>query len=118
MAIINQAMAKKFWMDANPLNDQIVIGKNIGPHFVDSPRQIVGIVGDVRSDSLSTDPDPTMYIPNAQVPDAITNLNSEIYPLAWVIHTRVEPHSLSLLVQNELRQASGGLPVGRIRSMG
>ena len=117
VVIINQSMAKKYWMDADPLNDQIVIGKNVGPDFVDSPRQIVGVVGDVRSDSLSTDPFPTMYIPNAQVPDAVTKLNSEISPLAWVIHTRVEPHSLSLVVQNELRQASGGLPVGRIRSM-
>jgi len=117
VVIINQAMAKKFWMDADPLNDQIVIGKNVGPVFTDPPRQIVGVVGDVRSDSLSTDPFPTMYIPNAQVPDAITKLNAEISPLAWVIHTRVEPHSLSLAIQNELRQASGGLPVGRIRSM-
>jgi putative ABC transport system permease protein len=117
VVIINQSMAKKYWMGADPLNDQIVIGKYVGPDFADPPRQIVAVVGDVRSDSLSTDPVPTMYIPNAQVPDAITKLNSDIYPLAWVIRTRVEPHSLSLVVQNELRQASGGLPVGRIRSM-
>ena len=45
-------MAKKFWPDADPLNDQIVIGKNMGPDFVDSPRQIVGVVGDVRNYSL------------------------------------------------------------------
>ena len=117
VVIINQAMAKKYWPDGDPLSDQIVIGKYVGPDFLDSPRQVVGVVGDVRSDSLNTDPFPTMYIPNAQVPDAITKLNSDIYPLAWVIRTRVEPHSLSLVVQNELRQASGGLPVGRIRSM-
>jgi len=117
VVIINQAMAKKYWPDGDPLSDQIVIGKYVGPDFLDSARQVVGVVGDVRSDSLNTDPFPTMYIPNAQVPDAITKLNSDIYPLAWVIRTRVEPHSLSLVVQNELRQASGGLPVGRIRSM-
>jgi putative ABC transport system permease protein len=117
VVIINQTMAKKYWPDADPLNDQIVIGKLMGPVFADPPRQIVGLVGDVRSNALSDEPFPTMYIPNAQVPDAITKLNSDIYPLAWVIRTRVEPHSLSLVVQNELRQASGGLPVGRVRSM-
>ena len=117
VVIINQAMAKKYWQDADPLNDQIVIGKNVGLDFVDPPRQIVGVVGDVRSNSLNDDPFPTMYIPNAQASDAITKLNSNIYPLAWVVRTRVEPHSLSLAVQNELRQASGGLPVARIRSM-
>jgi putative ABC transport system permease protein len=117
VVIINQTMAKKYWQDSDPLNDQIVIGKLMGPDFADPPRQIVGVVGDVRSNALSDEPFSTMYIPNAQVPDAITKLNSDIYPLAWVIRTRVEPHSLSLVVQNELRQASGGLPVGRIRSM-
>jgi ABC-type antimicrobial peptide transport system permease subunit len=117
VVIINQTMAKKFWPDADPLSDQIVIGKNVGPDFIDAPRQIVGVVGDVRNYSLNDDPFPTMYIPNSQASDAITKLNSDISPLAWVIRTHVEPHSLSLVVQNELRQASGGLPVGRIRSM-
>ena len=117
VVIINQVMAKKYWHDADPLNDQIVIGKNVGPDFVDPPRQIVGVVGDVRSNALSDEPFPTMYIPNAQASDAITKLNSDILPLAWIVRTRAEPHSLSLAIQNELRQASGGLPVGRIRSM-
>ena len=117
VVIINQAMAKKYWQNSDPLNDQIVIGKNVGPDFVDPPRQIVGVVGDVRSNTLSDDPFPTMYIPNAQTSDAITKLNSNILPLAWVIRTRMEPHSLSLAIQKELREASGGLPVGRIRSM-
>ena len=117
VVIINQAMAKKYWQNSDPLNDQIVIGKNVGPDFVDPPRQIVGVVGDIRSNTLSDVPFPTMYIPNAQASDAITKLNSDISPLAWVIRTRVEPHSLSVAIQDELRQASGGLPVGRIRSM-
>ena len=117
VVIINQAMAKKYWKDADPLNDQIVIGKNVGPEFVDPPRQIVGVVGDVRGNALNVDPFPTMYIPNAQTSDAITKLNSDIIPLAWIIRTRVEPHSLSSSIQNELRQASGGLPVAHIRSM-
>jgi len=117
VVIINQAMAQKYWQDTDPLHDQIVIGKGMGPNFADPPRQIVGVAGDVRSNSLSDEPFPTMYIPNAQASDAITKLNSDIYPLAWVIRTRVEPHALSGAIQNELRQASGGLPVGRIRSM-
>ncbi len=117
VVIINQAMAKKYWKDADPLRDQIVIGKNVGPEFADPPRQIVGVVGDVRNFALNVDPVPTMYIPNAQSSDAITKLNSDISPLAWVIRTRVEPHSLSSSIRNELRQASGGLPVAYIRSM-
>ena len=117
VVIISQAMAKKYWKDTDPLKDQIVIGKGVGPAFVDPPRQIIGVAGDIRMFALNVDPFPVMYIPNAQASDAITKLNSDIYPLAWVIRTRVEPHSLSSAIQSELRQASGGLPVARIRSM-
>src|SRR5262249_29370221 len=38
-------------------------------------------------------------------------------PSAWAIRTRVAPLSLSSAIQNELRQATGGLPVARIRTM-
>ena len=41
----------------------------------ETPRQIIGIVGDVRDDGLNRDPQPTMYVPNAQVPDALNALN-------------------------------------------
>ena len=37
--------------------------------------------------------------------------------MAWVVRTRGEPHSLSLAIQEEVGRASGGLPVGNIRSM-
>ena len=44
-------------------------------------------------------------------------LVSQIAPLAWVIRTRVPPLSLRPAIQNELREASGGLPVARVRTM-
>src|SRR5207253_486926 len=42
---------------------------------------------------------------------------NSIIPITWVIRTRVEPYSLSKEIQDELRMASGGLPVAHIRSM-
>jgi putative ABC transport system permease protein len=37
-------------------------------------------------------------------------------PVAWVVRTQVEPHSVSQAVQEQLRQASG-LPVSQVRTM-
>jgi ABC-type antimicrobial peptide transport system permease subunit len=37
--------------------------------------------------------------------------------MMWVVRTKLAPFSLSQDVQRELREASGGLPVGKIRSM-
>ena len=57
-----------------------------------------------------------MYVPNAQVPDALNALNVRITPVAWVVRTQGAPYSVSNAVQEQLRQVSG-LPVSSIRSM-
>ena len=117
VVIINQTMARKYWPQGDPLSDQLVIGKGVGPAFAEGPRQIVGIVGDVRDGGLNQDPQPTMYVPFAQVPDGVTALNSRLAALGWVVRTRGEPHALGGAIQKALREASGGLPVAQIKSM-
>jgi putative ABC transport system permease protein len=117
VVIINEAMAKQFWPKGGALGARITIGKRVGPQFAEPPREIVGIVGDVRDDGLNNTPGPIMYIPAAQVTDGMTALNAEIFPIMWAIRTKVAPFSLSEDIQRELRDASGGLPAGHIRIM-
>ena len=117
VVIINQAMARQFWPKGDPLTDRLLIGHGVGPEFEEPPRQIVGVVGDVRDGGLNRNPGPMMYIPVAQVNDGVTALNARIGPLSWIIRTRGTPLSLSTAIQNELRQSSGGLPAARVRSM-
>jgi len=117
VVVINQAMAKRFWPDKDPLADKIWIGKGIMRELaLEQPRQIVGIVGDVRDGGLNRDPQPSMWVPNAQVPDALNALNVSITPLKWVVRTSNDPMTLSPAIQEQLRQASG-LPLADIRSM-
>jgi len=116
--LINEAMAKQFWKNGqNPVGQQIVIGHGVGPEFEEPARLIVGIVGDVRDGGLNRDPEPKMVVPVAQMTDGLTELNSKVGPLSWVIRTRVEPHQLTAVITDELRKASGGFPVARVRSM-
>ncbi len=117
VVIINQAMVKKFWPKENPIGQQIIIGKGVGPEFDEPARQIVGIVGDIHDGGLNRDPRPLMIIPQAQVPDGVTALNARIVPVVWLVRTRVDPHQLAAAVTEQLRQASGGFPVARVRSM-
>jgi putative ABC transport system permease protein len=117
VVIINDAMAKQFWPKGDPLRDRLIIGANVGPAFDEGPRQIIGVVGDMRTGGLDQDPAPTMYIPLSQVPDKVTALNSRITPLWWIVKTRVEPHTLEKQIAAAIREASGGLPVAHIREM-
>jgi len=117
VALINQAMAKRYWPEGDPLNDKIWIGKGVMSELAtEQPRQIIGIIGDVRDGGLNRDPRPVMYVPNAQVPDALNALNVRITPLKWVIRTANDPMTLSPAIQEQLRQASG-LPVADARTM-
>src|SRR5262249_26035094 len=69
VAVINEAMARQYWPNSDPLRDQLLIGRAVRPEYEkDPPRQIVGIVGDVRDVALNRNPRPAMYVPISQLP--------------------------------------------------
>jgi predicted permease len=117
VAIINQAFAKQFFPNENPIGQQITIGKGVGPEFDEPARQIVGVVGDIHDGGLNRDPRPVMTVPQAQVTDGITALNARIGPVGWLVRTHGDPHQAITAVTEQLRQASGGFPVAHIRPM-
>jgi predicted permease len=64
VALISQSLADRFFLNQNPLGQQVRAGQLIA--------EVVGIVGDVRHRSLSGAYYPTMYVPSLARPD--TNL--------------------------------------------
>ncbi len=88
VVLINEGLAKQFWPNSDAVGQRITIGKGIGPEFAEAPREIVGIVGDVRGQGLNNNPDPIMYVPVAQVTDGVTALNNGIIPITWTIGER------------------------------
>jgi predicted permease len=117
VAIINEALAKQFFPKENPVGQQIVIGHTVGPEFEEPARQIVGVVADTHDGGLSRDPGPLMIVPDAQVTDGMTKLNAGIVPLRWVVRTQRDPRELTQVITEQLRQASGGFSVTRVRLM-
>ena len=117
VVIINAAMARKYWQRNDPVGERITIGTGAGEEFRDEPRQIVGVVADPRDPESNRDPEPMVYVPLAQVPDAMTARNNRLFPLTWVVRTTIEPRGVTAAVQRELRAATGGLPIARTRTM-
>jgi putative ABC transport system permease protein len=117
VVVITEAMSKKFWPKGDAVGARITIGHGLGPEFEEPPRQIIGIVGDTRDGGLDSELTPMMFLPEPQVLDGITTLESRVLPINWVIRTKVAPFSLSADLQRELRVATGGLPVAHIRTM-
>jgi len=110
-------MAKQYWPKDNPIGARITIGRGVMKEFATEPeRQIIGVVADTRDGGLNNDPAPRMFVPQAQVPDAVTALNSRLTPIAWVVRTQTAPLALSKAVEEQIRQATG-LPVSDVQSM-
>jgi len=117
VVLINEAMARQYWPDGDPLKDRLVIGKGVMREFAaEGERQIVGVIADTRSDGLDSEPQPQVWIPQAQVPDAVNALNASLTPVSWVVRTQVPPQSLASTIQEQLQKATG-LPVSNVRSM-
>ena len=76
VAIVNEAMAKKFFPGANPLGRQLEIGRYkdhwMGPEFMGAV-EIIGIARDVREIELGRPPRRTVYVPMAQGQDKYAN---------------------------------------------
>jgi predicted permease len=117
VVLINDVMARQYWPKGDPLGQQLIIGKGVGPEFEEPARQIVGIVGDVRDGGLNRNPQPLVIIPQAQVTNGITKLNAGLGSIVWLVRTHGDPRQLTAEIAEQLRQASGGFPVARVRPM-
>jgi putative ABC transport system permease protein len=77
VAIVNQAMARRYWPGESPIGKRIALDLEAMRFFPDRPpifdipggmREIVGIVKDIRHGSLEASPVPEMYVPYLQRP--------------------------------------------------
>ncbi len=93
------------------------MGKDLGPDFADAPRQIVGIVANVREGGLDQDFRPVMYIPAQQEPEGMSRLVNQILPMTWAIRVAGDPFSITNAVRREIQSVDGQMPVAKFKSM-
>ncbi|HTG94591.1 MAG TPA: ABC transporter permease [Pyrinomonadaceae bacterium] len=93
--IINEAMAKQYFPNEDPLGKRLRI--------IASPwLTVVGVVGDVHHTGLNTLPNPEIYLSHLQEPSGT---------LAVMIRTSGDPLQLSSAARQELKRLDRDLPV-------
>jgi predicted permease len=106
VVIVNEAFALRFFPNENP------IGKHITPgasnHGKPQPREIVGIVGNVKSQRLDVEDRTEYYIPDTQL-----NFGS----MTVCLRTSVEPHSILPSVRNVIASMDRDLPIYDVKTM-
>jgi predicted lysophospholipase L1 biosynthesis ABC-type transport system permease subunit len=95
----------------------MTIGKGLGPEFDDPPRQVVGVVGSVREESLRDGFVPVMYLPHSQQPDGMTKLAASVLPVMWAVRTTADTGTLRPALAREMRAVDPLLALSDERSM-
>jgi predicted permease len=111
VAIINETMARHFWLDESPLGKRFALYHDVQRRFL-PPLTIVGVVGDVKQSGLETDIRPELYLPHAQVTH-----NSFSIPSYLVVRTTGDSMSLATAARNSVNSIDPDLPVADIRTM-
>ena len=117
VAMINEALAQKYWPHQDPIGQEITISKGLGPQMDESSPTIIGIVADSHDEGLGQPASPVVMVPIPQVTDLYTASYTNVQPLIWVVRTHGDPQALSAAITKELRLASGGFPVAHVRTM-
>jgi putative ABC transport system permease protein len=117
VVVINQTMARKYFPNQNPIGRRIVIAKNLGPDWVDVPREIVGICGDAKNDSLEEVPPPTMFTPFAQAPQHTIAVLLDAVPLHWAVKTTAEPAALTAQLEAAVASVDAEEPIAEARDL-
>jgi predicted permease len=101
--IINHALARRYWPNENPLGKRIVFADET------EPREIVGVVGDLKQGEWIGKPNSEIYLPHLQSPKQPS--------LALVVRTSGDPLQLVRAVEDQVWAIDKNLPVAEVRTM-
>jgi putative ABC transport system permease protein len=104
VVIVSESFARKYFPGEDP------VGKRVAVEMFDKPNptEIVGVVGDVRYDSLTDSAEPTVYFPLPELTYSFMTL---------VIHADGDPAQLTPAVRREISGIDPDQPVSDVRTM-
>ncbi len=107
VAIINEALARRYFPNQDPLGKRVMPGVGIDERGW-LMREIVGVVRDSKHVSLREEPPPNIYLPHGQFPRQGMTL---------VVRAANGPNMLIGVVQKEAHALDSELPVFEIRTL-
>jgi predicted permease len=112
VAIVSESFARKYLGTKNPLG-RVLIERSGEP----LERTIVGVVADVKANSLREDSPPTVYVPVRQAQDDLVAAAHTWFPMTWVIRTRDAAGGAAGEVERAMREVDPLLPFQSFQTM-
>jgi len=114
VVIISKAMAQRWWANENP------IGQRITFDFVpdEQPREIIGVVGDVRMNQTQKQPGPVVYLPHVQQSQRWLgpswNYRSAMF---FILRTGGNPTGMAGAVRSAVAEIDPSKPAGNLQTV-
>jgi putative ABC transport system permease protein len=105
VAIVSEALARKYWPDEDPVGKRITFEGGQQPRW----REVVGVVGHVRNEGLEGESRGQYYIPYAQRPTG-----SDLF---LVVRADGDPAALAPMVRGRIASVDKDLPVYKVTTM-
>ena len=105
VTIVNQAFAKRFLPGGDALGKRVTFGCEESEGFC---RTIVGVVGNIRQESITDEAIPEMYVPFAQMPMNGTTV---------MVRTSADPVALVGAVRNEVLAIDKNQPISDVKTL-
>ena len=102
-AVINEATAKRYWPNQDPVGATGHFG-----HVKGDPFQVVGVIGNVRNNGLDSPPLPEIYLPALVVP---------VNPMNFVVRSALPEADLVRQVRAAIRAVNPAQPIQNVRMM-
>ncbi|HKG48707.1 MAG TPA: ABC transporter permease [Pyrinomonadaceae bacterium] len=108
VVIITETFARQHFPNEDPIGKRIKPGISTYEDEDSTMREIIGVVGDIRNRTLSTEPRAAYYVPQTQVPFS---------QMVAVVKTNGEPRSLISAVTKQVAGMDQDIPLFGVKSM-
>jgi putative ABC transport system permease protein len=106
VAVVSETTAHQYWPGENAIGKRVRIHVSMG--VAEEIREVVGIVGDVRTRALDAAFAPVIYVPETQyVSDELT----------FLVRTEGDPHQALPMVRAQLAALDSQVALSRVRTM-
>ena len=101
VVMVNQATARRFWPNQDPLGKLVWVGRF-------PPCQVVGVLADIKNDNLASPTQPEVFFPYPQLAS----------PMLYVsIRSSIDPHSLVSALRAQIVAVNRGQPISDVQTM-
>jgi len=101
VVMVNQATARRFWPNQDPLGKLVWVGRF-------PPCQVVGVLADIKNDSLASPTQPEVFFPYPQLAS----------PMLYIsIRSSMDPHSLVSALRAQIVAVNRGQPISDVQTM-